>query len=118
MSVTTPALDQTFVRPLRAGSGNWSRPASSGVSALLKRRNVGRRQQSTNRCPNLPPAKRRNVSRTTALEIVVVLPPLSRFGGSATIVPAPDYVSTFRGEGVEPDLVALPVGLRFDVSRG
>jgi hypothetical protein len=29
-----------------------------------------------------------------------------------------DYVSTFRGEGVEPDLVALPVGLRFDVSRG
>jgi hypothetical protein len=31
-----------------------------------------------------PPAKRRNVGRATALEIVVVLPPLSRFGGSAT----------------------------------
>ncbi len=28
-------------------------------------------------------------------------------------VSASDYVSTFRGEGVEPDLVALPVGLRF-----
>ena len=42
----------------------------------------------------------------------------SRSGGNATIVPASDYVSTFRGEGVEPDLVALPVGLRFDVSRG
>jgi hypothetical protein len=38
---------------------------------------------------------------------------LSRFGGTATMVPASDYVSTFRGEGVEPDLVALPVGLRF-----
>jgi hypothetical protein len=44
--------------------------------------------------------------------------PRSRFGGSATIVSASDYVSSFRGEGVEPDLVALPVGLRFDVSRG
>jgi hypothetical protein len=43
---------------------------------------------------------------------------LSLFGGSATIVPASDYVSTFRGEGVEPDLVTLPVGLRFDVSQG
>jgi hypothetical protein len=42
---------------------------------------------------------------------------LSRFGGSATIVPASDYVSTFRDEGVKPDLVALPVGLRFYVSR-
>jgi hypothetical protein len=28
--------------------------------------------------------------------------------------PASDYVSTFRGEGVEPDLLALPVGLRFN----
>src|SRR5712691_8380224 len=32
---------------------------------------------------------------------------LSLFGGIATIVPGSDCVSTFRGEGVEPDLVAL-----------
>ena len=31
-----------------------------------------------------PPAKLRNVVRATALEIVVVLPPLSRFGGRTT----------------------------------
>jgi hypothetical protein len=31
---------------------------------------------------------------------------LSRFGGIATILSGSDYVSTFRGEGVEPDLVA------------
>jgi hypothetical protein len=37
-----------------------------------------------NRRPTLPPAKRRNVGRATALEIVVVLAPLSRFGGRAT----------------------------------
>lgn len=41
-----------------------------------------------------------------------------RFAGAAPaelrqIVSASDYVSTFRGQGVEPDLVALPVGLRF-----
>jgi hypothetical protein len=40
---------------------------------------------------------------------------LSCFGGVATIVSASDYVSTFRGAGVEPDLVAVPVGLRFYV---
>jgi hypothetical protein len=34
---------------------------------------------------------------------------LARFGGKATSEPASDYVSTFRGEGVEPDLVALAV---------
>ena len=34
---------------------------------------------------------------------------MSRFGGKATIMPASDYVSTFRGERVEPDLVALAV---------
>jgi hypothetical protein len=48
----------------------------------------------------------------------VALSAVSSSGGIATIVPASDYVSTFRGEGVEPDLVALPVGLRFYVSRG
>jgi hypothetical protein len=42
---------------------------------------------------------------------------LSRFGGKATVVLASDYVSTFRGEWVEPDLVAVPVGLRFYVFR-
>ena len=41
---------------------------------------------------------------------------VSRFGGVATIVSRRTTFSTFRGEGVEPDLVALPVGLRFDVS--
>jgi DNA glycosylase AlkZ-like len=35
----------------------------------------------------------------------------------ATIVSASDYVSTFFRPRVEPDLVALPVGLRFYVSR-
>jgi hypothetical protein len=39
---------------------------------------------------------------------------LSRFGGNTTTGSASDYVSTFRGEGVEPDLFALPVGLRFN----
>ena len=34
--------------------------------------------------PNPPPAKRRDAGCTTALEIVVGLPPLSRFGGKAT----------------------------------
>ncbi len=34
---------------------------------------------------------------------------MSPSGGSATIVPASDYVSTFRGEGVGPDLVGLAV---------
>jgi hypothetical protein len=34
---------------------------------------------------------------------------LSRSGGSGSIGPASDYVSTFRGEGVEPDLVGLAV---------
>jgi hypothetical protein len=43
-----------------------------------------------------PPARARSAS-------------LSRFGGIATIVPASDYVSTFRGEGVGPDLVGLAV---------
>jgi hypothetical protein len=39
---------------------------------------------------------------------------MSLFGGSATVVPASGYVSTFCGEGVEPDLVALPVGRWLD----
>jgi hypothetical protein len=42
---------------------------------------------------------------------------MSHFGGKATVVLASDYVSTFRGEWVEPDLVAVPVGLRFYVFR-
>src|SRR5712691_6745387 len=44
--------------------------------------------------------------------------PLSRFGGIATIVPASDCVSTFRGEGVEPDLVALAVADHVLTLRG
>src|SRR5438128_11097950 len=46
---------------------------------------------------------------------VVGISAMSPSGGIATIVPASDYVSAFRGEGVEPDLVALPVGPRFYV---
>jgi len=34
---------------------------------------------------------------------------MSSSGGKATVVLASDYVSTFRGEWVEPDLVAVPV---------
>src|SRR6266581_3777454 len=37
------------------------------------------------------------------------------FWRNRDIVLASDHVSTFRGAGVEPDLVALPVGLRFYV---
>ena len=40
----------------------------------------------------------------------VRLSAMSRCGGIATSVSASDYVRTFRGAGVEPDLVALPVG--------
>src|SRR5712691_10295241 len=43
---------------------------------------------------------------------------MSPFGGIATIVPASDYVSTFRGEGVEPDLVALAVADHVLTLRG
>ena len=40
---------------------------------------------------------------------------MSPSAGIATIVPASDYVSTFRGEGVEPDLVCSGGGgPRFD----
>jgi hypothetical protein len=49
-----------------------------------------------------PSAKCRNVGRATALEIVVVLPPLSRFGGKATTTlrrgPLSNHVSPFRNE--------------------
>src|SRR6266511_510070 len=78
--------------------------------------------------PTLP-AKRRNVGRATALEIVVVLPPLSRSGGKATRTsgvvrvlsdevsrgqgrrcrcpPVRTKVSRFRGERVGRRTVAL-----------
>ncbi|SRR6266508_3235236 len=80
------------------------------------------------RRPTLP-AKRRNVGRATALEIVVVLPPLSRSGGKATRTsgvvrvlsdevsrgqgrrcrcpPVRTKVSRFRGERVGRRTVAL-----------
>jgi hypothetical protein len=41
---------------------------------------------------------------------------MSLFGGKATIVFASDYVSTFRGEGVEPDLVCA-VNVHFQRGR-
>jgi hypothetical protein len=43
---------------------------------------------------------------------------VSSSGGIATIVPASDYVSKFRGEGVEPDLVALAVADHVLTFRG
>jgi hypothetical protein len=44
---------------------------------------------------------------------------LSRFGGIATVVPASDYVLTFRGEkGLSPDLVALGVADHVLTFRG
>jgi hypothetical protein len=45
-------------------------------------------------------------------------PRTSLFGGIATIVPASDYVSTFRGEGVEPDVAALAVADHVLTFRG
>ena len=50
----------------------------------VKLRNVVRCQQSTKSRADPPPAKRRDVGCTTDLEIVIGLPPLSRFGGNAT----------------------------------
>jgi len=42
---------------------------------------------------------------------------VSRLGGSATIVRASDYVSTFRGERVEPDLVGVAFSTIHDTAQ-
>jgi hypothetical protein len=117
--------------PRREGAENPVRPGSRGDLVFV--------DESAEHVS--PPKWRldRNSKRPTNLgetvEIVVVLPPLSRFGGKATTtsgpspvgqrfecfavamgldrdfvaLPASDNVSTFRGEGVEPDVVALAV---------
>ena len=52
------------------------------------------RKRLDDRRARTPPARARSAS-------------LSRFGGIATIVPGSDDVSTFRGDGVGRDVVAL-----------
>jgi hypothetical protein len=99
--------------------------AQPGLSRATEHRNLQktrRRNAETQKRRNAETQKRRN-AETQKQRIMTILatlmpsagvrkPRMSPSGGKATIESASDYVSTFRGEGVEPDLVALPVGLR------